>query len=452
MIRPAIARYVYTPLYYRVYGRFNHAKYYRFLRRSQWNTLEANRKVQGDLLYDILRYCAKEIPYYQRIVEEQSIDLRRDRIFDALTRFPVLTKDIIRREYDNMHKIRPGIKWYEYSSSGSTGEPITLIQDFEYKMKMLLYKRLQIEWAGVHVGDTSIKLWGSEVEVIKEQDTLQHRFANWVNSIHVLNAFLMDDARMRKYVDIINEVRPKFILAYSNSLSELAEYIDRHRLKVHQPQALMTSAMKLYPPQRKQIEKVFGCRIFDRYGTREVGDIASECEEHSGLHISMFMHYVEILNKEMQPCREGESGEVFVTLLTNYTMPLIRYRIGDTGIATHKACPCGRGIPLIKDVVGREIENFVRPDGKVVSGTRLLYFLGIADKKKPFDKFQAIQKSPDHIEVRVVVRDRKAFEEDRECLEEPIRKAMGECRITWRFVKDIKPTRSGKYRHMIRGF
>jgi phenylacetate-CoA ligase len=453
MIRPLIARHVYTPLYYTFYGKFDYGSYLKFLRKSQWQTLEENRKVQSEMLHRLLSYSVQNIPYYHDIARKNNIRLTKDNAEQALRKFPILTKDIIRKESDRLHKLRPGIRWYNYASGGSTGEPIQLIHDFEYKMKMLLQKRLQKEWAGVHIGDIMVKLWGSEVDVVKEKEDIRHRLMNWVNSIYVLNAFVMDDERMRAYIDIINKVRPKFILAYANSLYDLSLFMSRHRLKVHAPHAIMTSAIKLYPEQRELIERMFGCAVFDRYGTREVGDIASECEKHDGLHVSMFMHYIEILDDDLLPCGEGETGNLYVTLLTNYTMPLIRYRIGDMAKATSKQCPCGRGLPLIREVVGREMDNFIAPGGKMVPGGLFVYCLGIAIKDGMIDKFQVLQRAPDKIEILAVVRDKEALTANKHHIEKPLRKAMGPaCKITWKHVSKIPQSKSGKTLNTVRCF
>lgn len=453
MIKRCITKYIYEPAYYFVFGRFNYLKYYSFLNKSQWNSIESNQKKQAELLYDLLDYALTRIPYYKEICAARGITIRKDSVFDDLRKFPILTKDIMKKEFDHVYKLRFGKKWYYNSSGGSTGEPVKLIQDFDFKMKMLLVKKLQKTWMGYSCGDPEIRLWGSERDITKEHDDMVHKAANWFKSSQVLNSFLMDKQKMREYISVINKTKPSLIVAYAQSIHELAKFAEEQDIPIYSPNAVMTSAGRLYDNFRSNIERVFKCPVFDRYGSREVGDIACECEKHKGLHVSMFTHYVEILNKNLQPCREGEIGDIYITLLTNYTMPLIRYKIGDLAVYTDKKCSCGRGLPLIKNVIGRDMAIFKTRQGKLVQGEFFIHYIGVVFNKGTIDKFQVIQKNYDLIEIKVVVRDKKSFYSDQHRIEKLIKKIMGaNCKIKWTFVKDILPTKSGKYMYTIREF
>jgi len=94
---------------------------------------------------------------------------------------------------------------------------------------------------------------------------------------------------------------------------------------------------------REKVEEVFGCPVYNRYGSREVGDIAGECKYHQGLHVLPWGSYVEIVDEAGNLVEPGVEGRILVTCLTNYAMPLIRYDIGDRGaLAGEFKCPCGR--------------------------------------------------------------------------------------------------------------
>jgi len=448
MMRKAFAELVYEPTFYRLYGHFNGQEFYRFLRNAQWNPIEKNREIQSELLFNIVDYAANNIPYYQKIVERNGIAYSKATIYDDLRKFPILTKVIIRREFGNLYKPRSS-NWYYEATGGSTGEFVKLVQDYDYKMKMMLVKRWQKEWAGVHVGETEIKLWASERDLLQGSLHWRNRLDNYFRNVTLLNAYKLDRARMMKYVDIINRKRPKLILAFVQSIYELARFIEENEIAVHTPNAIMTSAGVLYPQFREKIESVFKCKIFDRYGSREVGDVSCECDRHDGHHVSMFNAHVEILGKDMMPCGEEETGEIYVTLLTNFTMPLIRYQMGDVATYTEHRCSCGRGLPLIKNIVGRT-NCILRTRKSVLDSVSIMSVFCGHPKLDSIVKFQVIQKKADLISVKVVVNDLEHWKKDKAVLDDKLRRILGEdVKYEYELLDDINPLRSGKYQYII---
>src|SRR5690606_30639221 len=122
-------------------------------------------------------------------------------------------------------------------------------------------------------------------------------------------------------------------------------------------------SMMLLDRERELIERVMGCKVTNRYGCEEVGLIASECEEHRGLHINVDDVFLEVVDDEGRPVKPGIPGKILVTDLANYGMPLIRYRIEDVGILSDRQCPCGRGLPLMHSIMGRVADFLKRADG-----------------------------------------------------------------------------------------
>jgi phenylacetate-CoA ligase len=179
--------------------------------------------------------------------------------------------------------------------------------------------------------------------------------------------------------------------------------------------------------------------------------MACSCEKNEGLHLNIFNHYIEILNKELKDCGPGEIGKIYVTTLHNKIMPLIRYDIGDIAVpARSKKCSCGRGMPLIKKVEGREMSMFKTKEGKLVPGEFFIHFVGVVFNKGYISKYQVIQKDFDEILIRVVISNRKMFNNYRAKIESSILNVMGEdCKIEWEFVEEIKPSKSGKYLYTI---
>jgi phenylacetate-CoA ligase len=209
-------------------------------------------------------------------------------------------------------------------------------------------------------------------------------------------------------------------------------------------ESVFTSAEVLHSYQREFISDTFGCQVFNRYGTRELGDLASECPEHNGLHMSVENNYIEI-QQNGKPVNDGQEGELVVTNLNNYGMPVIRYQIDDTGKRSQRTCPCGRGLPLLKLVQGRRVDLFKTREGKTVWGGFVSHLMAMEGIRR----FQIVQESLDKVTVRIVKTD--AFQTRQLAkIERVIKKAIGEeTEVEFCFLDEIQVLESGKFRYTI---
>jgi len=428
----------------------NTAKYYNELKVHQWESIEQNRERQAEKLYNLLKYSIKNIPYYQKIAKEYDIHFSRDNIFDDLRKFPILTKEIIRKNFKDLYKIRDKTA-YKNTSGGSTGEQVIFWQDKEMSDWGRAASILFDEWAGREVGEPKIELWGDEREILEGGVGIKARVREKVLKRKILNSFKMSEEDMKNYVRVINLWRPKLILSYVSSIQELVRFIKENNLEVYPPNAVMTSAGVLFPELKKEIKEVFRCPVFNRYGSREVGGIACDCEYHQGLHLIPDIHFVEILNESGNEVKPGETGEIIVTLLTNYTMPLIRYQIGDRArkIENNK-CECVRRWPLIDAIVGRTSSIFKTPSGRQVDGTALttiFYYL------KSIKKYQVVQESIGTLDITIVLSSGIKKEEilnDQRSILKKMEKIFGPgIKFKFHFVDEIEPSPSGKYLYTI---
>lgn len=444
MIRKAL-----LPILYRWKGS-KQLEYYNYLKKNQWNLMEKNIQIQKHLLYNNLKFSFNNIPYYKNLnINPDSF--KEDAIFEDIKNIPFLTKKELREEYDHLYIINPKLKRiYTDTSGGSTGEPTKFMKDNYRGDWSAATKILFDEWAGRKIGDAKIKLWGSERDIFGQTESIKHRLANWTGNLKILNSFKMSNEDMHRYIDEINNFQPKLILAYVQSIYELSKYIKNNKLAVYCPNAIMTSAGILYQKYRELIQVVFECPVYDRYGSREVGDMACECEKHDGLHLNVFNHFIEIIDKDGNNCKWGEMGEVVVTTLRNYTMPLIRFKIGDMAIASKKDCSCKRGLPLLKKIVGRTVDIFKNENGDLIDGeyfTHLFYFKGY------INKFQVVQEKIEHIIVKLVLDNKESFIKNKSVFDEitdKIKLVMGETvKVEYQLVDEIPSTQSGKYRYTI---
>jgi phenylacetate-CoA ligase len=205
--------------------------------------------------------------------------------------------------------------------------------------------------------------------------------------------------------------------------------------------------MMLLAPEREFIEETFGQRVTDRYGCEEVGLIASECDQHNGLHLNMDHVLVEFLREDGSDAGPGENANIVVTDLINRGMPLIRYCVEDMGVPSDRACACGRGQPLVERITGRQADFLKRPDGSLVAGVSLVERTLTAISG--IEQMQLVQNELNRLSIRLV----KGIYFDKyqeELLRRELQSVFGEAvAIEIQYVKNLDQTQAGKYRFAI---
>lgn len=401
---------------------------------------------QRKYLIRLLRHCREHVPYYRELMRQFPLGWEKEPIAYLQT-LPILTKGVVRQKFDELKSDDLARrKWVVNTSGGSTGEPVRFIQDRQYHRHLAALTDIHYLWLNHRPGDRMVMLWGSERDILGGKATWRERVFSFLYNQTVLNAFLMTPARMGQFVDIINHVRPTLLLAYAQAAYEFAGFIEEQKLEIRPPGAIMTSAGTLHDFMRERIEQVFRCPVANRYGSREISDIASQCREGGHLHVSATGCYVEIVDEAGRPLPPGTEGNIVVTGLANLAMPLVRYFIGDRGsLSTDQVCVCGRRGQMLDRVTGRTVDAFRRADGTLIDGeyfTHLLYF------RSWVRKFQIVQKKCDHIAYSIVGEEPPQTELDE--LTEKTRAVMGSsCQVTFGFVPEIREGASGKYRYTI---
>lgn len=425
----------------------------RFFYQHQWDSPKEVQAIQHERLSRLLRYACEHVPYYRRLFEAAGVSRNSGVASDTFMHIPTLSRALVREHFEALKSDDlSGRPWFENRTSGSTGEPLVLIQDRnDIQVSGGAVLRWFYGWHGIRPGDREIKLWGSDRDLFYGAPPLRQRIRGRFQGIRLLNAFTMTPATMERYVRVINEYRPAVLRGYSSNLFELAAFAQERRFTIVPPKVVISSAGKLYKEMRETMESSYGCAVVDHYGTRELHNVAMECERRDGLHVSAFTHLVEILDDQGLPCGPGEEGDLVVTPLTNLAMPLIRYHIGDRGALSEMSCPCGRGLPVLKAITGRRVDCFRTRDGRLIPGEFFIYLLGVMLKDNPFSRVQVIQEGFESILVNAVLREGRRLDENT-CREvtEKSRVVMGsDCAVRFELVKDIPPLPSGKYPYTV---
>ncbi|NEO11005.1 MULTISPECIES: hypothetical protein [unclassified Moorena] len=368
-----------------------------FDKLSQENSSGIHPETTQTNLIKIINHCQKTVPYYTQIMAKighYKLIEKNPEVY--IQKLPVLTKDLIRQNFEQIKSTDlKQRQWYLNQSGGSTGEPIRLIQDREYFNRSMAIKSLYSYLvSGRKTGEPEAILWGSERDLFSNKG-IKAKLSSFLRNTTYMNAFLMTPEKMAGFIHKLNSKPPKIIIAYAQAIYELAQFAEQEQIAIVPQKAIITSATTLYPWMREKIESVFKCQVFNRYGSREVGDIACELPDKEGLWAAPWGSYIEIVDDHNNPLPTGVEGNILVTNLTNYAMPLIRYKIGDCGSLLVNE-PSRQ---ILKQISGRSADMFKRKDGTLVYGayfTHLLYF------KDWIYKFQVTQKSYFKIVIKII--------------------------------------------------
>lgn len=387
----------------------------------------------------LLIHSYKNVPYYSKIFDKIGLIKNGKVDLKQFPRIPTLTKQIIREHFSELtSKDYNTRKWFYYSSSGSTGEPIKLIHDenyseWEHTSVKFYYENI----LGINLNEVKqLILWGSEKEIFEKGSMIR------IESKKIfLNSFIMNKENLSSYVETINLYKPELIRGYATSLYELCKYVKENKLTLHSPAVLVSSAQVLMEYMRKVIEKVFRTKVYDFYGSREVNAIAAECKQGK-THIFVFNNHTEILDKYNNPVKPGQEGKLVITNLHNYSMPIIRYEIEDMAILGEVGCECGSQLPLLNKITGKFTDHFFRKDGTMIHGE---YFNYLFYGREWVKVFQIVQEGYTKIRILTILSGNVNDNEKKE-IDNKIKIVMGEdTEIIWEFVDEIPKTPTGKY-------
>ncbi|MCI2282227.1 phenylacetate--CoA ligase family protein [Colwellia sp. MSW7] len=417
-------------------------EYSRSLTRLNWSKSELI-DFQWQQLEKLLHHCWHNVPFYKEHWKQSGItDISEIKNLDDFAKLPVLTKQDVAEHYDQLIPSIYKGKNIKKATGGSTGTP------FRFELNELSNDARQAimwrgyGWLGLGLGVKSLFLWGdnigeaSRLRALKEN--LYHRFYNR----KMVSTFTMNLNNLEEYITTINTYKPEAIISYVNPLYKIAQFINQNNMRVFSPKTLLTGAEPLYDFQRIEIEKAFNAKVYNTYGCREFMLIAAECKKQQGLHINIDHLVVETLNEKKEPIT-GEVGDIVITDLMNYGMPLIRYVNGDRATLSTSACTCGNPLPMIEKVNGRKSDVIKTIAGHMIPGE---LFPHLFKEFEGITKFQVKQSNINNIDIYLVTNE-KFNPSDKQLITEEINKYSKQAlAINFHIVDDIPLTSSGKYR------
>ena len=415
-MHPALVRYAFYPLHEQLLGRPT-LRYLRELEDSQWLAPLELRSLQQERLRALLDHAGAHTDFYRRRLQRSAVEANSPNILKDFVHLPLLDKQEIKEFLpDMLWPAAPG-GLTEAHTGGSSGEPLRFFVD-RRRQAVDQAARLRVyRWFGMELGQRELYLWGSPIEN-RRTDVLR-RWRDRLTNHRLLSAFDMSCPRMDRYLDDLQTFQPSCLYGYPSSLTLLVEHAQRRgrRLRLPKLRAVFVTGEVCFPHHRETLTDYFQVPVANGYGSREAGFIAHECPL-GNMHISAENMIVEIVPGQAEhqadtpqdPLSSGDqrsgappvyapSGEIVVTHLDAFGMPLIRYRTGDIGRLRPGRCACGRGLPLLDVVAGRSTDFLYLPSGVIKHALSIIYPLrSMSDVRQ----FRVTQQADYSITVQIV--------------------------------------------------
>ena len=323
--------------------------------------------IHKNRLLKLVEYAKKNIPYYR----ESLPDDLKSALTDSnswTSSIPLLDKKVVQAQWEKFLQ-SPG-REMDYDvvvrrTSGSSGIPLKIVRD-----------RGEMINIAVNIWSTRSKRINDIIN--KKVLTLDpFMFGEQKNIMHFTENGYVDFSteRFKRNIIDIQNFRPEWIYGFSSGVYRFAQFVLREGVKLSSVKLVEVTGEMLHENQRKVIEKAFGCKVVNMYAAQEFDILSYECE-YGILHAWTKNLFFEVL-RDGVPVSEGDIGELVVTSLTNYTMPLIRYKIGDLVKMESVNCPCGNQQPQLVPIGGR-IGSLIKTRTKIVSSNVI---------KRIFDNF-----------------------------------------------------------------
>jgi len=420
----------------------NIPKYLSEYKKTQWYSKKQIENIQLLKLKSLLNYSSKFVPYYQEVLRNNMI-LKNEFNYADLKKIPSLCKHELVKNQDKLISQNLFLFLSKKTTGGSTGQAVTIYKNPKAMAKERAATWRGYSWAGIEIGDKQGRFWGVPFSNV---DRLKYKLIDIVTNRKRFSAFNFNEQSIEQYYRRLIKFKPTYLYGYVSMLTKFAEYLENQHYSIpFKLKCIITTSEVLNHYNRTLLEKVFNCRVFNEYGCGEVGSVAHECERGS-MHIMAENMIVEILNGDNY-CKEDEVGEIVITELNNYAMPLIRYRMGDYARLGTEPCECGRTLPILKDIIGREYDFIKNSEGKLFHGEYFMYiFEEIKKKDLGVKQFQVIQKSESSLLIKIIPSNNYS-ERTAVLIRKRIIESMGESiKVKFEMVDKIPREKSGKMR------
>jgi phenylacetate-CoA ligase len=415
------------PAFYRLAG----DRRFKYLPEYEANLKKTHAEIeqyQLERLKALVRHTYDTVPYYKKLFDELKIRPEDIRTREDFKRIPMLEKSTVLNRPDEL-KSSVKYKLTKHFSGGSTGNKVFVYKDQRYhEISRAVWMR-ELASVGVKQGMRYAWVWDDQAVSRPFAERFGQNMLNIVNRRIVFNVFTYSDDDIEEFMmKRFNRFKPEYIYGLAGSIYEIAKVVDKRKLAIWQVKLIVTTAERL--EHREFIEKVFKCKVFDQYGCSEVNIIAID-DLNGVMHSSDDFVLVEL----------SEENEVLLTPLESYGMPLLRYKLGDVGLAGGIKADKDHPFNQFNLCIGRIYEVLQHKDGYKVSGGFIKQKL--EDENVEIGEFQVVQKSLESVELNVV-KDPSTTKQAVDRTAEIVKESLGASEVTVNMMDRYPTEKNGK--------
>jgi len=315
-------------------------------------------KLQEERLKSMVRYVYEHSPFYRKRFKEGGVAPEDIRDLSDLTKLPFTYKVDLRNTYPTGMFSLPGNQVVRYHvSSGTTGKPT-----------VVGYTKDDIEmWSdSLARALTSIGLGRGDVIQIGYGYGLFTGGLGLHYGAEKIGATVLPTGtgNTERQIMLMQDLGSTAIACTPSYFLHISEVAEKMGVSIRDDTKLRVGVFGAEPwsnETRRRIEENTGIKAYDIFGTSEMsGPLFTECQEQNGIHVWADQFLIEAIDPDTgEQLEDGEQGELVITTLSKWAIPLIRYRIGDLTVIDSEPCSCGRTHPRLLRILGRTDDMIV---------------------------------------------------------------------------------------------
>ena len=423
-----------------------------FTFRTYWRAWNATRHqyspekidlIRNRKLKNVLNFSYHNVKYYRELFEQTNLSLNQINTVDDIVKLPVTTKHDLRGRYwEFLPQVLPECRVSR--TSGSTGVPVCILSDKNSRLNNSAATIRSRRAMGLpFIGHPILTLLKRETDPILKPP--HWTYLQGIHKTHYINPYI-DSEESRTYANrVLRQLKQPAVIAITPAIRVFAEKIKSGFFNSIKPCCVSSGGESLTKQNRVLMETVFGTIVTDNYACNEAGEVAWQCHQAKGYHINTDNVVLEIL-KNGEPVGPGETGEVVITNLNRYAMPILRYANGDLARLSKEVCPCGCKLPMLAEIIGRSGQDMCFPNGKTVPWN----VLKSAMNHNQIRQFQIVQNPNASVTIKYIPESQAGISELEALFSQRFKCLLpSSTQITFEIVSHIPQASSGKSKLVI---